>query len=178
FTFKIPEANITITTDAYFTRIDDRVVLTGQYARPTDAQITGATSDKQRDALTLFQQAFDLKGVERASFWTNGINSETKGIDVVISQKYDVIQDFTIRNDFALSYNTTKRVGKLNVPQSIIDAGGDPYIYSFFSELSRIYLEEAIPKFKANLMTTSNIKKLAIYLRYSYFGMVKDPGAR
>ncbi|MCC9071934.1 TonB-dependent receptor [Flavobacterium sp. F-65] len=177
FTFKIPDANITIATDAYFTRIDDRVVLTGQYARPTDAQINGATSPEQKDALTLFQQAFDLKGVERASFWTNGINSETKGIDLVISQKYNVIQDFTIRNDFALSYNTTKRVGELNVPQSIINAGGDPYKYSFFPESSRIYLEEAIPKLKANLMTTFSIKKLDIYLRNSYFGKVTDPGA-
>ncbi|MDN3671715.1 TonB-dependent receptor [Flavobacterium branchiarum] len=177
FTFKIPDANITIATDAYFTRIDDRVVLTGQYSRPTDAQISGATSPEQKDALTLFQQAFDLKGVERASFWTNGINSETKGIDLVISQKYNVIQDFTIRNDFALSYNTTKRVGELNVPQSIIDAGGDPYKYSFFPESSRVYLEEAIPKLKANLMTTFNIKKLDIYLRNSYFGKVTDPGA-
>ena len=141
FTFKIPAANITIATDAYFTRINDRVVLSGQYARPTDAQINAATSQSQKDALTLFQQAFDLKGVERASFWTNGIDSETKGIDLVISQKYDVIQDFIIRNDLALSYNETKRVGDLNVPQSIIDAGGEPYKYSFFPESSRIYLE-------------------------------------
>ncbi|BDU24594.1 TonB-dependent receptor [Flavobacterium sp. GSB-24] len=177
FTFKIPEANITIATDAYFTRINDRVVLSGQYARPTDAQIAAATSPTQAEALTLFQQAFDLKGVERASFWTNGIDSETKGIDLVISQKYDVIQDFVIRNDFALSYNETKRVGDLHIPQSIIDAGGDPYIYSFFPESSRIYLEEAIPKLKANLMTTFSIKKLDIYLRNSYFGKVTDPGA-
>ena len=177
FTFKIPAANITIATDAYFTRINDRVVLSGQYARPTDAQINAATSQSQKDALTLFQQAFDLKGVERASFWTNGIDSETKGIDLVISQKYDVVQDFIIRNDLALSYNETKRVGDLNVPQSIIDAGGEPYKYSFFPESSRIYLEEAIPKLKANLMTTFSIKKLDIYLRNSYFGKVTDPGA-
>jgi iron complex outermembrane receptor protein len=177
FTFKIPSANITISTDAYFTRIDDRIVLTGQYSRPTDAQIGGATSPEQAEALTLFQEAFDLKGVERASFWTNGINSETKGVDVVISQKYDVIQDFTIRNDFAVSFNETKRVGDLNVPQSIVNAGGDPYVYSFFPESSRVYLEEAIPKLKANLTTTFNIKKLDIYLRNSYFGKVTDPGA-
>ncbi|MTH14983.1 TonB-dependent receptor [Flavobacterium sp. LC2016-01] len=177
FTFKIPEANITIATDAYFTRIDDRIVLTGQYSRPTDAQIAAATTPGQAEALTLFQQAFDTKGVERASFWTNGINSETKGIDLVISQKYDVIPDFIIRNDLALSYNETKRVGDLNVPQSIIDAGGEPYKYSFFPESSRVYLEEAIPRLKANLMTTFSIKKLDIYLRNSYFGKVTDPGA-
>ncbi|WDF63963.1 TonB-dependent receptor plug domain-containing protein [Flavobacterium sp. KACC 22763] len=177
FTFKIPEANITIATDAYFTRINDRIVLSGQYSRPTDAQIAAATSPEQAEALTLFQQAFDLKGVERASFWTNGIDSETKGIDLVISQKYDVIQDFTIRNDFALSFNETKRVGDLHIPQSIVNAGGEPYIYSFFPESSRVYLEEAIPKLKANLMTTFNIKKLDIYLRNSYFGKVTDPGA-
>lgn len=177
FTFKIPEANITIATDAYFTRINDRIVLSGQYSRPTDAQIGAATSPEQAEALTLFQQAFDLKGVERASFWTNGIDSETKGIDLVISHKYDVIQDFTIRNDFAFSFNETKRVGDLHIPKSIVDAGGEPYIYSFFPESSRVYLEEAIPKVKANLMTTFSIKKLDIYLRNSYFGKVTDPGA-
>ncbi|MGE8341469.1 MAG: TonB-dependent receptor plug domain-containing protein [Flavobacterium sp.] len=177
FTFKIPEANITIATDAYFTRINDRIVLSGQYSRPTDAQIGAATSPEQAEALTLFQQAFDLKGVERASFWTNGIDSETKGIDLVISQKYDVIQDFVIKNDFAFSFNETKRVGDLHIPQSIVNAGGEPYIYSFFPESSRVYLEEAIPKVKANLMTTFSIKKLDIYLRNSYFGKVTDPGA-
>lgn len=177
FTFKIPEANITIATDAYFTRINDRIVLSGQYSRPTDAQIGAATSPEQAEALTLFQQAFDLKGVERASFWTNGIDSETKGIDLVISQKYDVIQDFVIKNDFAFSFNETKRVGDLHIPQSIVNAGGEPYIYSFFPESSRVYLEEAIPKLKANLMTTFSIKKLDIYLRNSYFGKVTDPGA-
>lgn len=177
FTFKIPEANITIATDAYFTRINDRIVLSGQYSRPTDAQIGAATSPEQAEALTLFQQAFDLKGVERASFWTNGIDSETKGIDLVISQKYDVIQDFVIKNDFAFSFNETKRVGDLHIPQSIVNAGGETYIYSFFPESSRVYLEEAIPKLKANLMTTFSIKKLDIYLRNSYFGKVTDPGA-
>jgi iron complex outermembrane recepter protein len=177
FIFKIPSANLTLSTDVYFIRIEDRIVLTGQYARPTDAQIAGATTPAQKEALTLFQEAFDLKGVERASFWTNGINSETKGIDFVISHKYDVTSDFIIRNDFALSYNETQRVGVINVPQSIVDAGGEPYKYSFFPESSRIYLEEAIPKFKANLMTTFNVKKLDIYLRNSFFGAVTDPGA-
>jgi iron complex outermembrane receptor protein len=177
FTFKIPSANLTIATDAYFIRIDDRIVLTGQYARPTNAQIIAATTPAQKAALTSFQDAFDLKGVERASFWTNGINSESKGIDLVISHKYNVIPDFVIRNDFALSYNVTQRVGAINVPQSIVEAGGEPYKYSFFPESSRIYLEEAIPKLKANLMTTFSIKKLDIYLRNSYFGAVTDPGA-
>jgi iron complex outermembrane receptor protein len=177
FTFKIPEANLTISTDAYYTRIDDRIVLTGQYSRPSNAQISAATTPEQAAALTLFQQAFDTKGVEKASFWTNGINSETKGIDVVITHKYNVIPEFTIKNDFAFSYNQTKRVGGLNVPQSIIDAGGEPFKYSFFPESSRVYLEEAIPRVKANLATTFSIKKLDVYLRNSYFGAVTDPGA-
>lgn len=35
FTFKIPSANLSIAVDGYFTRIDDRVILTGAYSRPT-----------------------------------------------------------------------------------------------------------------------------------------------
>jgi iron complex outermembrane receptor protein len=36
FTYKIPAINLNITADAYFIRIDDRIVLTDQFSRPTN----------------------------------------------------------------------------------------------------------------------------------------------
>ena len=67
FTAKIPEAKITLTADAYIVRIDDRVVLTDQFVANTPQLVT------------LFNQA----GANKAGFFANAIDTESKGIDIV-----------------------------------------------------------------------------------------------
>ncbi|HEV7382411.1 MAG TPA: TonB-dependent receptor, partial [Dyadobacter sp.] len=78
FTAKIPEANLTITADGYFVRINDRVILTDQFSRP-NGTVTGA-------ALQL-QQLFDQANATAATFFSNAINTESKGVDVVVSHR-------------------------------------------------------------------------------------------
>ena len=178
FTFKIPSANLSIAVDGYFTRINDRVILTGAYARPTDAQVN-ATSGAAQQALKDLQSAFDSKYAERASFFSNGINTETKGIDVVITHKHNFSEGISIKSDLAGSYNHTQRVGKLQLPQTLINSGSNAasYAFTFFPESSKVYLENAIPRFKASLSNNLSLGKLDILLRNSYFGKVTDPGA-
>lgn len=176
FTFKIPSANLSIAVDGYFTRINDRVILTGAYSRPT---IPAGTSAEVAAALTRLQNAFDKKGADRASFFSNGINTETKGVDVVITHKYDFGNGVSIKSDLAGSYNHTQRVGKLQLPQTLINSGSNAasYAFTFFPESSKVYLENAIPRFKASLSNNLSLGKLDILLRNSYFGKVTDPGA-
>ena len=176
FTFKIPSANLSIAVDGYFTRINDRVILTGAYSRPT---IPAGTSAEVAAALTRLQNAFDKKGADRASFFSNGINTETKGVDVVITHKYDFGNGVSIKSDLAGSYNHTQRVGKLTLPETLINSGSNAasYAFTFFPESSKVYLENAIPRFKASLSNNLSLGKLDILLRNSYFGKVTDPGA-
>lgn len=176
FTVKIPSANLSIAVDAYFTRIDDRVILTGAYARPS---IPLGASAEVTSALTRLQEAFDKKGADRASFFSNGINTETKGIDVVITHKYNFGNGVSIKSDLAGSYNYTQRVGKLTLPETLINSGANAaaYAFTFFPESSKVYLENAIPRFKASLSNTFTFGKVDVSLRNSYFGKVTDPGA-
>jgi len=71
FTAKIPDANISLTVDGYFIAIDDRVVYTGQFKGP------GTNTELDR----LLSQA----NATAAAFFANAINTESKGIDVVIT---------------------------------------------------------------------------------------------
>lgn len=177
FTFKIPSANLSIAIDGYFTRIDDRVILTGAYAKPS-APSASATPE-QAQAINDLISAFENKKAERASFFSNGINTETKGIDVVITHKHNFSEGISIKSDLAGSYNHTQRVGKLQLPQTLINSGSNAasYAFTFFPESSKVYLENAIPRFKASLSNNLSLGKLDILLRNSYFGKVTDPGA-
>ncbi len=62
FNWKIPSINLLFTVDAYFTRIDNRVVLTDLFTRP---QGNFADGTPERN----LQQIFDSVGAEAANFF-------------------------------------------------------------------------------------------------------------
>jgi iron complex outermembrane recepter protein len=156
FTAKIPDAKITLTADAYIVRIDDRVVLTDQFVPNTP------------ELVTLFNQA----GATKASFFSNAIDTESKGIDIVISHKANIGNGLTLKTDLSGTLSSTKRVGSIHASKILEDAG---QINSYYSESSRVYLQEAIPRVKANLTNSMTVKKFDFFLRNVYFGQVTDP---
>lgn len=156
FTAKIPEAKITLTADAYIVRIDDRVVLTDQFVANTPQLVT------------LFNQA----GANKAGFFANAIDTESKGIDIVISHKANVGNGLTLKTDLSGTFSSTKRVGSIHASKILEDAG---QINSYYSESSRVYLQEAVPRVKANLTNSITVKKFDFFLRNVYFGQVTDP---
>ncbi|MDY3520981.1 TonB-dependent receptor [Riemerella anatipestifer] len=153
FTYRIPSVRLNITGDAYFTRINNRIVL-------TDTFRAGSNTELQN----LFTQA----NVNAAQFFANAIDTETKGLDVVVSHDFKS-GDFKLTNDFALNLSQTRRVGEIHSSPVLKAAGLDD---TYFSERSRVYVEEAIPRFKAGLSHNFSYKKLNVYLRNSYFGKV------
>ncbi|QIY83064.1 TonB-dependent receptor [Chryseobacterium sp. NEB161] len=162
FTYKIPSLNLNITADAYFIRIDDRIVLTDQFNRPTDAQVIANPS------LADIQQRFDAVGVNAAQFFANSIDTETKGLDVVISHNYRN-GAIKLNNDFAINFNKTQKVGDVHVSPVLQNLG---YESTYFSEKSRIYLEDSVPKVKASLSNNLSWNSFNFYLRNTYYGKV------
>ncbi len=160
FTAKIPSANITITTDAYIINIKDRIVLTDQFSRPSTA---GA-----------LQAAFDSAGASKAQLFANAIDTDSKGIDIVVSHKMNIGSKATLKNDFSATFSQTKAIGSIH-SSAILDAAGQANKY--FTEMSRIYLEEAVPRTKANLSNTLTVGKFDFFLRNVYFGQVTDPNS-
>lgn len=154
FTYRIPSASLTFTADGYFTRINNRIILTDQFLR---ADVPAAA-----------QAAFDAQGVNAAQFFTNAIDTETKGIDLVISHNVR-FSGLKLDNSFAANISETRKVGDIH-SSGLLQSPNLEKIY--FSEKSRVYLEEAVPRVKASLSHTLTWKNASLYLRNTYFGKV------
>ncbi|MCG9793247.1 TonB-dependent receptor [Flavobacterium algicola] len=176
FTAKIPEAKLTITADAYIVKIKNRVVLTDQFSRPSLSKTNGGVAPNyfypigttQRD----LQDLFDEANATAATFFANAIDTQSKGIDVVISHKANIGNGLTLKTDLSGTISKTNKVGDIKGSQILEDNG---QTNRYFSESSRVYLEEAVPRAKANLTNTLTIEKFDFFLRNVYFGQVTDP---
>ena len=158
FTAKAPKANLTFTVDAYTIKINNRIVLTDQFARPSTAGP--------------LQAAFDAANATAAAFFANAIDTRSKGIDVVISQKAYFGNNISLKTDLAGTISVTKQVGSIHASPILESAG---QVGTYYSERSKIFLQEAVPRLKANISNSLSLKKFDILLRNVYFGKVTDP---
>ena len=157
FTTKIPDAHITITADGYWVGINDRVIYTGRFKGPG----TGTELDN------LLSQA----NAGAAAFFANAIDTESRGLDIVITHDAMLGDNAKLKTDFAATFSKTKRVGNIHASQVLIDAGK---VNTYFDEASRVYLEEAVPGTKINLSHSLTTDKFNIFLRNVYFGEVTE----
>ena len=157
FTTKIPDAHLTLTADLYWVGINDRVVYTGQFKGPG----TGTELDK------LLSQA----NASAASFFANAIDTESKGLDVVLTYDMRVGTKAKLKNDLSGTFSKTNKVGDIKASKVLIDAG---LVDTYFPEDSRVYLEEAVPRTKINLTNSLSAGKLNVFLRNVWFGEVTE----
>jgi len=157
FTAKIPDANLIFTVDGYFVKINDRVIYTGQFKGPG----TGTELDN------LLSQA----NASAAAFFANAIDTESKGLDIVITHKADLGTNTRLKSDLSGTFSKTKKVGDIKASKVLENAG---LVNTYFSEDSRIFLEEAVPRTKVNLTNSLTSGKWNIFLRNVYFGKVSE----
>ena len=77
-----------------------------------------------------------------------------------------------LNSDFALMVAKTNRIGDIKGSDILVNAG---QINRYYSETSRVYLEEAIPRLKMSLNNTLDLGNLSFLMRNVYFGKVTDP---
>lgn len=152
-----------VTLDGYLTRINDRIVYTDQFAGNNSSTATATD-------LEIFR-LLSLANAGTASFFANAINTETKGIDLVVAYGTK-LGNGNFRADLSATHSKTNKVGDIMASDKL---KGKENIY--FSEASRIYLESAVPRDKVNLTLTYTIKKLNFFVRNVYFGPVDEPTA-
>ncbi|GGD56879.1 TonB-dependent receptor [Muriicola marianensis] len=156
-TSRIPSANLTVTLDGYFVKIDDRVVYTGQFSGPG----TGTELD------LLLRQA----NATAASFFANAIDTESKGVDLVITHDALLADGWRLRSDLAGTFSKTQKVGDINASDVLRDAG---LVDTYFPEDSRVYLEQAVPRTKVNLTNNLSSDRWVFFLRNVFFGEVTE----
>ncbi|WP_338409530.1 TonB-dependent receptor [uncultured Flavobacterium sp.] len=154
-TANVTDANLKFTLDGYIVGIKDRVVYTGSF--------------KANGDITL-QNLFNQAGASSAAFFANAIDTESKGLDVVITHN-SKFGKATLKTDLALTLSQTKKIGDINSTPGLSASGQES---TFFDESARVYLEEAVPRTKANLSNTFAFNKFDLFLRNVYFGPVKE----
>ena len=154
-TYKFPNTNLTLAVDGYYIKIKDRVVLTDGFTPTTPELVV----------------KFNEANANTATFFSNAVDTQSRGLDIVLSNKFK-FEDFTLNTTMAGTFSKTNRVGDIHGSQVLTDGG---QINKYYSEATRIYMEEAVPRVKANLMNTLTYKKWNIFMRQSYFGKVTDP---
>ena len=152
FTAKLPEANIKITADAYYIAIEDRITYTDTFDIPAGISTNA----------------------ESAAFFTNAIDTESKGIDIIITHNANLGNDITLKSDLSATFSQTRKVDDTHFPQKIADSPSTADDNAFFSEQSRIYLEESVPRTKLNLSNTLSVGRFNVFLRNVYFGKVTE----
>lgn len=158
FTGRFGKFNLTV--DGYYTRINDRIVYTDQFSGRNDS----AASPVDRE----IYQLLSLANANRAAFFANAINSETRGVDVVLTYGTR-LGGGSFRADLAGTYSYTQQVGDVKASAKL---AGKENIY--FSRASRIYLERSVPREKINLTLTYNISRFNVFVRNVYFGSVEE----
>jgi iron complex outermembrane recepter protein len=149
-----------VTLDGYFTRITDRIIYTDLFqgsnasnASPVDKEI---------------YRLLSIANANRAAFFANAIDTETKGVDLVLSYGTKLGAG-NFRADLVGTLGETKQVGEVKASEKL---KGKENIY--FSEASRIFLESSVPRTKVGLTLTYGLGNWNFFVRNTYFGEVEE----
>ncbi|MEO8793950.1 MAG: TonB-dependent receptor [Daejeonella sp.] len=159
----------TLTVDAYQLNIDDRIVFSSQYTRERDA------SGNQNPSGTVNQilNTVDPNGViNSVQFFTNAISTKTKGLDIVLNNRFDLGSSGSrISFTAAANFNETK-------VESVVGSAkieNDPALKAkLFDRLERSRFESSVPKNKIALSAnyTTGGGKFGLLARTVRFGEV------
>lgn len=158
-TFK-PLKNLSITADAYRIEIDDRIILTGNLG-----------NDPFGDPIPELRELFGQFGASTGRFFTNAVDTETNGLDVVVDYQTSLGKGTLLAN-LLYNFNETQVDGGINdLPDAFI---GQEDVY--FGPQEKSLIETNIPKHKAILNLTYQIGKFNFLVRNTYFGQVTRNG--
>ncbi|HET9746814.1 MAG TPA: TonB-dependent receptor [Chitinophagaceae bacterium] len=164
-TSRLIKNKMAITIDGYLIDIDDRIVLSSSFRR-FDAPEANAVN-------TILNQYPDLSDVSAVIFFTNAIDTRTKGIDAIISFA-DKLGAGTLAITGAANINKTEVLGDARV-STITDATLQARL---FARDEKGRYEEAQPRHKISVNLNYRIGKWTFNARSTSFGKVatRDPG--
>ena len=153
FTLK-PAKGLFITVDGYIIKVKDRIVITGNItdSRLSDPNVVGKGNE-----------------VESGRFFANAIDTETKGVDVVVSYDWK-LGGGNLNVNLAGNYTETK-ITDYHFPENI-NTPRDQY----FGPDQINIIETLSPKAKASLGLNYGIGKFNFLVRNTYFGKVIRDG--
>lgn len=149
-----PAKGLFITVDGYIIKVKDRIVITSNItdSRLADPQVVG-----------------EGNSVKSGRFFANAIDTETKGVDIVVSYDWKLAGG-SLNINLAGNYTETK-ITDFHFPENL----GTPQ-NEFFGPDQINIIETLSPKTKASLGLTYGIGKFSFLVRNTYFGKVIRDG--
>lgn len=151
------EKDFTITADAYQINIKDRIVLSGRFSA-----LDGSGSP------TSFFPILEPLGVGAAQFFSNAIDTRTRGFDLAINYKNILLGRGKL--DLSLNSNFTQTEVDPNIKTTALLAGKEDIFFNR-EEISR--LEVASPSNKVILIAKYEVKNLQVRAQLTRFGSVE-----
>ncbi|GEQ98371.1 TonB-dependent receptor [Iodidimonas gelatinilytica] len=154
-----PLPGLNIAVDFYRIKIDDRIVL---------------TENLPSDVVVPLLEGIGITGVQRARFFINGVDTRTRGVDVVATYSYDTDDYGLFRFTAGFNYNETDVTSLKAAPGPLAEAnltGED-----LFGRLEQLRFEKGQPKTKTNLGVNWLMEQVGATVRFNRYGKVLDPG--
>ncbi|MCS6235010.1 TonB-dependent receptor [Shewanella baltica] len=143
------DTGLALTLDAYQISIDDRIILSSSVT-PNDSPAVAA--------------ALAGTNAESARFFINAVDTRTRGVDLVVSQDFDIGSLGDLRANLAYAYNKTE-IQDIHFPQ-ILDGLGK----KLFDNIEQTRMTSATPHNTGNLGLTHELGDFKTNIRLSYFG--------
>jgi iron complex outermembrane receptor protein len=148
----LPTVNLTV--DAYWIQIKNRIVLSGAFDRRTNPEI---------DAILKLHKV----DIDRVIFFTNAINTRTKGVDIVLSSNWK-IKKSKLAAIFAANFSMNNIFGEVKSAGNL--SPNPRNTNTLFNRFERVRIEKGQPADKIILSLEYRIGRLGFAVRNTQFG--------
>jgi iron complex outermembrane receptor protein len=162
-----PFRGLTVTADIYEIRIKDRIVLTENLGA------AGSGTAAQNAAVKAILDANGFNSVGAARFFINGLDTTTRGLDVVAAYRFDAGTVGNWSLTAAYNRNKTKIDERLNTLGPLAQIPG----LVLFGRVEGIRFTHGQPRDKIVLSTDGDIGNFGLTARTTRYGKVVSPGA-
>ncbi|MPT47150.1 MAG: TonB-dependent receptor [Sphingobium sp.] len=153
-----PLNGLNITVDAYQIKVKDRITLT--------STLTGT-------AVSNILIANGLSGDISAQYYTNAIDTRTRGIDVVATYRHNVGDDISMNWNLGYNYNKSVITNIKDNPSELASLGAD---YVLFDRLSQSNMTVNLPRTKLYLGNSTTWQDVSLNTRVVRYGAFKSYG--
>jgi iron complex outermembrane receptor protein len=147
-----PVRFFSLTADWYRVKIDDRIVLSGNFIDTSVARLLADSG---------------IAGVNGARYFTNAVDTRTTGLDIVASLGIDLNTKGLLRFTGGYNENRTKLLHVDPTPPQLARVSS-----ALFDRVERGRLEEGQPRQRISLTTTYDLNRLGVMAHTSRYGKV------
>jgi iron complex outermembrane receptor protein len=166
----IPRLNVTL--DVYQVDIDDRIVVTDNLQATRDALGNPSGADPGFSIAQILNAA-GFNTVNAARFFVNGVDTRTKGLDLVATYRMPMVFDGRLNLTAGLNLNKTKIRKVLAAPGALSEVPN----LTLFGRQESLRLVKGQPRNKINLSADYERDWLGVTLRSTRYGEALDAGA-